>query len=116
MTKEESSSDEMNRNFKPAKGVLSRVVRGHVNAMTDSLEILFCLFAKTESERKEEPFLESFFINFSISFLPQPGTRVVRGEGHRQAGFQLRPWSIKELFLDGLLACSRNCPSFPSSE
>lgn len=58
MTKKESSSNETNWNFKPTKGVLSRVVRGHVNAMTDSLGISFCLFAKTESERKGEPFLE----------------------------------------------------------
>lgn len=71
MTKEESFSDEMNWNFKPTKGVLSRVVRGYVNVMTDRLEISFCLFAKTESERKEEACFESFFIFFSVSLLCQ---------------------------------------------
>lgn len=64
MTNEESFSDEMNWNFKPTKGVLSRIVRGCVNVMTDRLEISFCLFAKTESERKEEPCFKPFFHSF----------------------------------------------------
>lgn len=71
MTKEETFSDEMNWNFKPTKGDLSRGVRGYVNVMTDRLEISFCLFAQTEAERKEEPCLESFFIIFSASFFCQ---------------------------------------------